>query len=111
MLALKVNPAHFKSPYDILKYLPNINTMVVSKFESLNETITLPDTVTSIVAKCVGFGHLTESTIRYADRVVEIGEWRFTQTHPADLSLFPQLETIRSFVEFSHRTLPRTPSS
>ena len=75
MLTLKVNPAHFsKSPRDILKYFPNINTMVVSKFESLKDTIALPDTVTSIVAKNIGFGHLTESTIRYADRVVEIGD-------------------------------------
>ena len=90
MLTLKTNPGAFcLDPRTILKYFPNINTMVVNSLSLLSET-DLPDTVASLVVKRVWFTP-DESEPRYADRVVEV---RGVVYKPANLTLFPRLERL-----------------
>ena len=51
-LTLKRNPEGFtNSPDQILRFFPNINTMVVATLSCFEGVQTLPDTVTSIVVK------------------------------------------------------------
>ena len=95
MLTVKVNPVSFSSsPSVILKYFPNINTMVVECISCFNERNTLPDSVTSLILKLLDLTKLTDSNLRYADRVVEIRRCSFDRDHPADFSLFPNLERL-----------------
>ena len=107
-LMAKMNPpAVSTSPRDILRLLPDINTMVVPTLAALEKTSTLPSSVHSLVVRRVDFRRLTEAGLRFADRVVEIGDCDSDHEHPADFTLFPRLAklTLRSVPV--NITLPR----
>lgn len=65
--------------------------MVVQDADAFAEEHTLPDTVTSIVFTH-RFWKTTPSSFPYSDRVVEIGQCIYDDSH-ADLSIFPSLES------------------
>ena len=90
-ITLKVNPAGFyQKPSAILRFFPNINTMVVHWLTSFKET----DTVTALVVGRLDFEYLTKEHLKLADRVVEIRDCCSNKEHPADFTLFPRLERL-----------------
>ena len=97
-LTLKANPVAFShSPPEILRFFPNINTMVVQSLTDYKETGTLPDTVTALVVEKLDFIRLADEHLRYADRVVEV---RGFQTHSKchnNFALFQNLERLTLF--------------
>ena len=107
LLTLKANPASFSaSPRDILKYFPNINTMVVKDLTCFEETDTLPDTVTSLVVRWLDFTKLDATTLRFAERVVELRGCTYGPGYPADFSLFPHLQRLTFATTFDLPTKP-----
>ena len=107
MLTLKTNPAGFcHKPSAILKLFPNINTMVVEEITDFNETDVIPDTVTAIVVKYLNFEHLTKKFLKLADRIVEVRNCYSNDEHPADFTLFPNLERLSLDGVPEHITLP-----
>ena len=108
MLSLKVNPASFCwEPPAIIKFFPNINTMVVKNLMCFGKTSLLPNTVTAIVVKSVSFYDLTEEGLKYADRVVEIRDNWSGDESPADFALFPNLKRLRLYGVPERVTLPK----
>ena len=108
MLTLKTNPAAFSdSPRAILKYFPNINTMVISYLHFLTKKNALPDTVTALVIKTIHFKWLTEVCLTYADRVVEIQSSKWHPDNYCDYSLFPRLERVRLDDDVQVERLPK----
>ena len=108
MLTLKTNPIWFScSPHDILKFFPNINTMVVWCITHFKKTDQLPDTVTAIVVDKLFFEDFTDEQLRLADRVVEIRHSYSDNEHPADFALFPNLERLSLDVIPQRVTLPK----
>ena len=95
-LTLKVNPGAFCfEPRSILKFFPNINTMVVESLMYFKKTDALPDTVTALVVQQLFSDDLTDSSIRVADRVVEIqGFSPVTDPHPTDSTFFANLKRL-----------------
>ena len=94
MLTLKTNPAVLShSPRDILRFFPDINTMVVNDLSSVERLPALPDTVTAVIVQRMDFDVLPR-TLRYADRVVEIRDG-CAKNWPADFTRFPNLQKLR----------------
>ena len=106
-LTLKMNPVAFsKSPGQILKLFPNINTMVVDELSSFDERDELPDTVTALVVGFLHFEGLSEKQLRFADRVVEIQGFNSTDKHPTDFSIFPNLKRLTLAFDLEKLVLP-----
>ena len=103
-----MKPAAFSdSTRDILKYFPNINTMVVNDLACLETAETLPATVTSVVTGSVDFKHRTDEQLRFADRVVEIRNCVSGCWTDADLTLFPAPARLTTTNTLTRVTLPR----
>ena len=95
MLTIKVNPAAFsESPDDILRFFPNINTIIVKKISCFKRSDTLQDTVTSLIVKEVNFCNITREQLRFADRVIEAWMYVPPQIRLPDISIFPRLERL-----------------
>lgn len=94
-LTLKTNPSWvFSTPRDILMFFPNINTMVVRDLLCFEDTDTLPDTVTALVVEHLDFRCLTAERLGVADRVVEIRGCHDDDKHPANFTLFPNIDRL-----------------
>ena len=105
MHILKVNPWMFdESPHTILKFIPNINTIVVESLSLIGQADTLPNTVTSIVVKFLTFYDLTETELNCADRVVEIQNSVCASDDTLDLRAFPKLERLH-LINWCPRTI------
>ena len=94
-LTLKVNPAVFStSPRQILKCVPNTNTMVVDEHSCLQKTHSLPETVTGVVLKSFGRDSGRNNLLKFADRVVEIRKCDVLNN--LDLSHFSSIQKTAS---------------
>ena len=103
-LTLKTNPAWFAhSPRTILRLFPNINTMVVATFSSLEACTSLPDTVASVVVLWMSYNDLTRKSLRFADRVVDIREFDTTDFTPTDERIHKKRDTF-DFSRFTRLT-------
>ena len=97
VLTLKVNPSHFcDSAHDILTFFPNLNTLVIKDLSQLDSVDTIPNTITSIVIKMIDFSKVTQSGLRFADRVVEV-QGCCSCYERWDFSLFPRLARLSTY--------------
>ena len=108
MQMLKVNPVQSQwRPNDIITFFPNINTMAVRDLSCFEGADALPDSVTSIVVECVDFRTVTDGSLHFADRVVEIRGCYTDDKHPADFTLFPNLKKATTSGSLETLILPR----
>ena len=96
-LALKTNPVAFAhSPLDIIRLFPNIN-LIADDMSRYDVVDALPDTVTGVVLEELNFATLVPSTLKFADRIVEVHCGHWTHDTQADLALFPNLTRLNVF--------------
>ena len=81
---------------DIIRLFPDITLMVddVSRLEAIDA---LPDTVTEAVLQEMNFATLVPSSLKFADRIVEVHCGHWTHDTQADLALFPNLTRLNVF--------------
>ena len=94
-LTIKTNPPAFsQSPRHILKFFPNINTMVVDSLDCFREINHLPDTVTSVKVK--SFISNGDTHPKYiTKKVTEIWDGFSVNRHAVvDFSVFTRLERL-----------------
>ena len=110
MLTLKVNPGKFnRSRTTILKFFPNINTMVLDSSERLGDIDTFPDTITSVVLERVDFKNYESKNSDFSTALLRLGvptpirvtTWT-SATSPASRNCQLSVKTIASSYQNAH---------
>ena len=70
---------------------------MVDDVSRLDVVEALPDTVTGVILRELKFATLVPSTLKFADRIVEVHCGYWTHDTQADLALFPNLTRLNVF--------------